>query len=82
MLLRQGQSEAAEELYRKAVSVAVEQGAKLWELRSATCLAALLRDRGRCAEANDLLAPIFGWFTEGFDMADLRRAESLLSKLK
>ena len=56
LLLRQGQSEAAEELYRKALSIAEEQGAKLWELRAAVSLARLRRDQGRRAEARDLLA--------------------------
>ena len=67
LLLRQGHPEAAEELYRKALSIAAEQEAKLWELRAAASLARLRRDQGRHAEARDLLAPIYGWFTEGFD---------------
>jgi predicted ATPase len=78
LLLRQGNSEAAEELYRKALSIAEEQGAKLWELRAAVSLARLRRDQGRCAEARDLLAPIYGWFTEGFDTPDLKEAKALL----
>jgi predicted ATPase len=71
LLLRQGHAEAAEELYRKALSIAEEQGAKLWELRAATSLARLWRDQGKRTEARDLLAPIYGWFTEGFDTLDL-----------
>ena len=67
LLLRQGNSEAAEKLYRKALSIAEEQEAKLWELRAAVSLARLRRDQGRRAEARDLLAPVYGWFTEGFD---------------
>src|SRR5215510_12819818 len=63
--LRRGHSEAAEELYRKALNIAVEQEAKLWELRAAASLAELRRDQGRGAEARDLLAPVYGWFTEG-----------------
>jgi predicted ATPase len=63
LLLRQGHSEAAKELYCKALSIAQEQEAKLWELRAAVSLARLRRDRGRRAEARDLLAPIYGWFT-------------------
>jgi len=81
MLLRQGHSEVAEELYRKALRIAVEQEAKLWELRAAVSLARLRRDQGRRAEARDLLAPIYGWFTEGFDTADLIDAKALLDEL-
>jgi predicted ATPase len=81
LLLRQGHTEAAEELYRKALSIAEEQGAKLWELRAAMSLARLRRDRGRRAEAHDLLAPVYGWFTEGFDTADLKEAKALLDEL-
>ena len=81
LLLRQGNSEAAEELYRKALSIAAEQAAKLWELRAAASLARLRRDRGRPGEARDLLAPIYGWFTEGFDTADLKEAKALLDQL-
>jgi predicted ATPase len=65
LLLRQGHSEAAEELYYKALSISEEQGAKLWELRAAASLARLRRDQDRHAEARDLLAPVYGWFTEG-----------------
>ena len=75
LLLRQGHSEAAEELYRKALSIAEEQEAKLWELRAAASLARLRRDQGRRAEARDLLAPVYGWFTEGFDTARSQRGE-------
>jgi predicted ATPase len=81
LLLRQGHSEAAEELYRKALSIAEEQEAKLWELRAAASLARLRRDQGRRAEARDLLAPVYGWFTEGFDTADLKDAKALLDEL-
>ena len=81
LLLQQGRPEAAEELYRKALSMAGEQGAKLWELRAAASLARLRRDQGRPAEARDLLAPIYGWFTEGFDTADLKEAKALLDEL-
>src|SRR5215831_14698750 len=58
LLLRQGHSEAAEELYRKALSIAAEQEAKFWELRAAISLARLRRDQGRRAEARDVLAPV------------------------
>jgi len=81
LLLGQGHTEAAEELYRKALSIAEEQGAKLWELRAAASLARLRRDQGSPAEARDLLAPVYGWFTEGFDTADLKEAKALLDEL-
>jgi class 3 adenylate cyclase/predicted ATPase len=81
LLQRRGHSEAAEELYRKALSIAEEQGAKLWELRAAASLARLCRDQGRHAEARDLLAPVYGWFTEGFDTPDLKEAKALLDAL-
>jgi class 3 adenylate cyclase/predicted ATPase len=82
LLLRQGQPEAAEGLYRKALSIAREQEAKLWELRAAMSLARLRRDQGRCEEARDLLAPVYGWFTEGFDTPDLKEAKALLDELE
>jgi predicted ATPase len=81
LLLRQGHAEAAEELYRKALSIAREQDAKLWELRAAMSLARLYHDQGRRAEARDLLAPVYGWFTEGFDTPDLKEAKALLDEL-
>jgi predicted ATPase len=81
LLLRQGQSEAAEELYRKALSIAEAQEAKLWELRAGVSLARLWGEQGRRVEARDLLAPVYGWFTEGFDTADLKAAKALLDEL-
>jgi predicted ATPase len=81
LLLRQGYTEAAEELYRKASRVAQEQEAKLWELRAVVSLARLRRDQGRLAEARDLLAPVYGWFTEGFGTPDLKEAKALLDEL-
>jgi predicted ATPase len=81
LLLRQGDAECAEELYRKALSVAREQEARLWELRAAVSLARLRRDEGCRGEARDLLAPIYGWFTEGFNTPDLREAKALLEGL-
>jgi class 3 adenylate cyclase/predicted ATPase len=82
LLLRQGHIEAAEQLYRKALSIAEEQGAKLWELRAAASLARLRGDQGQRGEARDLLAPVYGWFTEGFDTQDLRQGKALLDKLR
>jgi predicted ATPase len=57
------------------------QQAKLWELRAAMSLARLFRDQGSRAEARDLLAPVYGWFTEGFDTPDLKQANTLLGEL-
>ena len=82
LLLRQGQAEAAEELYRKALSIAREQDAKLWELQAAASFARLWRDQGRRGEARDPLAPVYGWFTEGFDTPDLKEAKALLGELR
>jgi len=81
LLLRQGHAEVAEELHRRALGIAQEQEAKLWELRAAVSLARLHRDQGRLAEARDLLAPVYGWFTEGFDTLDLKEAKMLLEAL-
>jgi len=81
LVLRQGHPVAAEGLYRKALSIARKQGAKLWELRAAVSLARLHRDQDRRAEAHDLLAPVYGWFTEGFDTPDLKEAKALLDAL-
>jgi predicted ATPase len=64
-----------------AISSAQKQDAKFWELRAATVLAGLWARQGRRAEARDLLAPVFGWFTEGFGNADVRNAASLLIEL-
>jgi predicted ATPase len=69
-------------LHCKALSIAREQEAKLWELRAATSLARLRREQGRRAEARDLLAPVHGWFTEGFDTPDLKDAKALLDELR
>ena len=81
LLLRQGHTEAAEKFYRNALRIAEEQGARLWELRSAVSIARLRRDQGRRAEARDLLAPVYSWFTEGFATPDLQEAKSLLDEL-
>jgi TolB-like protein/DNA-binding winged helix-turn-helix (wHTH) protein/class 3 adenylate cyclase/tetratricopeptide (TPR) repeat protein len=81
LVLRQGQPATAEELYRKALGIAREQGAKLWELRAATSLVRLWRDQDRRTAARDLLAAVYGWFTEGFDTLDLKEAKGLLDEL-
>jgi tetratricopeptide (TPR) repeat protein len=71
----------AERSYREAIAVAQRQGARSLELRAATSLARLLRGQGRDDEARGLLAPVHGWFTEGFDTADLKDAKALLDEL-
>ena len=81
LLLRQGHAGTAEELYRKALTIARDQEAKLWELRAAASLARLRRDQGRRAEARDVLAPVYGWFTEGFDTPGLKDTKALLDEL-
>jgi predicted ATPase len=73
--------DAAQACFQQAVTMAREQGAKSFELRAATSLARLWRDEGKHTEARDLLAPIYGWFTEGFDTRDLKEAKALLEKL-
>jgi len=82
LLLRQGQAEPAEKLLGKALSIAQQQQARLWELRAAVSLARLYSERGRPTKARDVLAPVYGWFTEGFDTPDLREAKALLSALE
>jgi DNA-binding winged helix-turn-helix (wHTH) protein/predicted ATPase len=82
LLLRQRYAGAAEKLYRKALSIAQEQEAKMWELRSAMSLARLWGEQGRQADAHALLAAVYGWFTEGFSTADLKAAKILLDDLK
>jgi class 3 adenylate cyclase/tetratricopeptide (TPR) repeat protein len=68
----------AEQSYRQALTIAQQQSAKLVELRAATGLARLWRDQGKRREAHELLAPVYGWFTEGFDTRDLKDAKTLL----
>ena len=71
----------AEASLRKAIGIALAQQAKSPELRAATSLARLWRDQGKRAQARDLLAPVYGWFTEGFDTRDLKEAKALLDAL-
>ena len=71
----------AEESFRTALAIAREQGTRGYELRAATSLARLWREQGRRSEARDLLAPVYGSFTEGFDTADLKDAKALLDEL-
>jgi tetratricopeptide (TPR) repeat protein len=76
-----GDQSGAEQRYRQAIAVAEWQSAKLYQLRASTSLARLWRDQGRQTEARDLLAPIYGWFTEGFDAPVLKEAKALLDEL-
>jgi predicted ATPase len=71
----------AEDSFRTALAIAREQGTRGYELRAATSLARLWREQGRRAEARELLAPLYGSFTEGFDTTDLKDAAALLSEL-
>jgi predicted ATPase len=81
LLTGAGTVSQAETAMQQGISVARRQNAKSWELRGATSLARLHRQQGRPREAVALLAPILGWFTEGFDTADLKEAKTLLNEL-
>jgi predicted ATPase len=76
-----GDQAAAERSYRRALAVAERQNAKALELRAATSLARLWRDQGNGTKARDLLAPVYNWFTEGFDTPVLEEAKALLEQL-
>jgi predicted ATPase len=76
------QHNAAEESYRHALSIARQQDAKFWELRAVTSMARLWRDQGKRDEARDLVAPVYDWFTEGFETLDLQEAKALLDELQ
>ena len=71
----------AEMYFERALAVARRQQAKSWELRAAISLARLWRDQGKLQQARELLAPVYGWFTEGFDTLDLKEAKALLEEL-
>jgi predicted ATPase len=71
----------AEACFQQALNIARRQEAKSWELRAAMSLARLWLSQGKDQAAYDLLAPVYGWFTEGFDTADLKEAKTLLQKL-
>ena len=71
----------AEMFFDRALAVARQQQARSWELRAVTSMAQLWRDRGQRDKARDLLAPVYGWFTEGFDTLDLKDAKTLLDDL-
>jgi predicted ATPase len=71
----------AQAYFERALAVARQQQAKSWELRAATSLARLWRDQGKVQQARELLAPVYGWFTKGFDTRDLKEAKALLEEL-
>jgi len=71
----------AEAYFERALAIAREQQAKSWELRAAMSMARLWRDQRKPQQARDLLAPVYGWFTEGFDTKDLKDAKALLEEL-
>jgi predicted ATPase len=83
IVLLSGEPDAAkaEAYFERALAVARAQQAKSWELRAATSMARLWRDQGKRDAARDLLAPVYGWFTEGFDTLDLKEAKVLLDAL-
>ena len=81
MLLSADHEAEAEACFRQALDIARHQQAKSLELRAAMSLARLWQGQGKRAEARQLLAPIYDWFTEGFDTADLREAKELLEAL-
>ena len=81
LLMTTGDSARAEDWLRRAIEVAASQCAKSLELRAATSLARLWRWQGKRSEAHDILAPVHGWFTEGFETVDLKEARALLDEL-
>jgi class 3 adenylate cyclase/predicted ATPase len=81
VLLAENKLDESQACYQQAICTAQDQHAKSLELRAATSLARLWAEQGRRAEASDVLAPVYGWFTEGFDTADLIEAKALLAEL-
>ena len=71
----------SEAYFERSLAVARQQQAKSWELRAAMSLARLWRDQGKPQQARELLTPVYGWFTEGFDTRDLKEAKALLEEL-
>jgi len=83
LLLRQPvpEAQAAEACFQQALAVAQSQQAKSWELQAAMSLSRMWQQQGKCTEARELLAPIYGWFSEGFDTANLLEAKAFLETL-
>jgi predicted ATPase len=82
LLAPQFDAPPAEASFEHALAIARAQQAKSWELRAATSMARLWRDQGKVSEARELLAPVYGWFAEGFDTLDLKEAKALLQELE
>ena len=82
LLSSQPDAAKAQDYFEHALAVARQQQAKSWELRAAMSMARLSRDQGKPDEARDLLAPVYGWFTEGFDTRDLKEGKMLLHELR
>jgi predicted ATPase len=81
LMSREPDAAKAEAYFERALAVARQQQAKSWELRATMSLARLWRDQGKVKQARELLAPVYGWFTEGFDTRDLKEAKALLEEL-
>jgi predicted ATPase len=81
LFLKRNEPNQAEASFHEAINVASVQRAKLLELRASMSLARLWRDQGKVEQARDLLAPVYGWFTEGFETLDLKEAKALLEDL-
>jgi predicted ATPase len=81
LLIAVGDPVAAEAIFCQAIAIARQQSAKLWELRAALTLARFWRDQRKRDEARNILAPVYNWFTEGFDTRDLTEAKALLEQL-
>jgi predicted ATPase len=81
LLNANGDVAGAELSYQQAIEIAKCQSAKMFELRASTSLSRIWRDQGKRDEARELLAPVYGWFTEGFDTLDLKEAKALLDEL-
>ena len=80
-LKHQGDETKAQAYFESALGIARKQQAKSWELRVAMSMARLWRNQRKCTEARNLLAPVYAWFTEGFDTRDLQEAKALLQEL-
>jgi predicted ATPase len=81
MLSPERDAAKAQTHFERALEIARVQQARSWELRAAMSMARLWRDQGKRPQAHDLLAPVYGWFTEGFDTLDLKDAKALLEEL-
>ena len=81
LLMARGQFDESEVHLWRSIEISRSQKARAFELRAATSLARLWRDQGKVQQARELLAPVYGWFTEGFDTRDLKEAKMLLEEL-